>query len=377
MLRPPKRFNLRELQERDQFRTRLRHFQRDVPKEAIASSRTFIGTRGDNFQRFLFNMLVHRAQLTRKVATILTTEPQYLSRYEQAFTNESANPCSNYELLETKGDVAVNKSVVDYVSEAYPKYNCPHATRIFADIKSKFGSKTVLSSYASYLDFEPYITVKEIVKEASLDSLLEDVFEAFVGATGENIRELTGEIGAAYAIQYAFVKSLLEETEISFKYTDLVDAKTRLKELFQFLDNTSLEYTSPTEPVAETVITAMIKKPGQGWVSGQIAHARANNKKKSKEMASIEMANWLVKNAGTNVDRVQIRTVDKPVPESAAAVVHVTAIMGGERVLLGEAESFSKQHAETMAADRALQYLKIRNIFKPMPWEGDFNCPVC
>ena len=61
--------------------------------------------------------------------------------------------------------------------------------------------------------------------------LLEDTFEAFIGVTelmiDEKIRHNVG-----YAIVYEILHSVFETVNISLKYEDLYDAKTRLKELF-------------------------------------------------------------------------------------------------------------------------------------------------
>ena len=45
--------------------------------------------------------------------------------------------------------------------------------------------------------------------------------------------------GVGNAICYNIIKSLFNEVEISLKYEDLFDAKTRLKEIFDFYKNKS------------------------------------------------------------------------------------------------------------------------------------------
>jgi dsRNA-specific ribonuclease len=286
-----KRISLASIGDREQFRVRLRHFQRDITPQQIQASRTINGIRDQSFGQFINNILITRCNLSAKNATIFSSPP-YISVFEKAFTSPSVDDCNNYELLETKGDVGVNKAVVDYVTETYPQFDCPHAVRVFADIKSKFASKSVLSVYSSILGFEKYISMKELVRDNHLDSVLEDVFEAFVGALDHIVRTHSGGINVGYTVCYEFVKSLLSETEMSFKYTDLVDAKTRLKELFQFIENYSLSYTSPTEPLVETVITAYVNS-GQGGISREIVRVTANDKKKSRDIASSELLNYL------------------------------------------------------------------------------------
>jgi dsRNA-specific ribonuclease len=364
------RFSLASIGDREQFRARLRHFQRDITPQQIRDSRTVNGVRGRDFQEFIAEILVNRCDLSEKTAAVFVSEP-YIYTFEKAFTSPSVNPCENYELLETKGDVGVNKAVVDYLTEAYPQFDCPHAVRIFADIKSKFASKSVLSLYADSLGFEKFITVKQLVKESLLDSVLEDVFEAFVGALDDVIRVHSEGMNVGYPICYNFVKSVLSQTEMSFKYTDLVDAKTRLKELFQHLNNQSLRYTSPTEPLYETVIT--------GVVNGQrreIVRESANNKKKSIDTASSSLLNLLQR--GMTVGGIDTRVIDKAPSISEHAIsVASASIDGGPRMQIGKGESFSKQHADTIAATQALAFLASRGIAKPAPWQGDFTCDFC
>ena len=372
-----KRISLAAIGDREQFRARLRHFQRDITPQEIQASRTIIGVRGIPFSDFIRNILLTRCDLNPKTAVTFTSPP-YITIFEKAFTSPSVDPCNNYELLETKGDVSVNKAVVDYLTEAYPQFDCPHAVRVFADIKSKFASKSVLSAYSNLLGFEKFISMKELVRETLLDSVLEDTFESFVGALDEVVRRHSGGINVGYTVCYNFVKSLLRETEMSFKYTDLVDAKTRLKELFQFIDNQSLEYTSPTEPVVETVITGYVNS-GQGARVQELVRVTANNKKKSKDMASSALLNYL-QSKGSSVIVTDIRTnvTDKAAISSDKAISIVSASLdGGRRVEIGRGESFSKQHAETIAAGEALAFLAGRGIVKPQPGEGDFTCGVC
>jgi dsRNA-specific ribonuclease len=365
------KISLSTIGDREQFRSKLRRFDRDITPQEIQNSKTIRGVRGESFKKFIADILTSRCDLSEDAANTFTSPP-YIATFENAFTSPSVDSCNNYELLETKGDVTVNKAVVDYLTEAHPEFNCPHAVRIYADIKSKFASKSVLSVYSDRLGFEEYITVKELTKETVFDSVLEDVFEAFVGALDEIIHTHSG-INVGYSVCYRFMKSLLINTEMSFKYTDLVDAKTRLKELFQYLDNQTLEYTSPTEPMYTTIITGLNSR-GQRY---EITRANANNKKKSKDMASNALLNVLLRYRGV-IGEIRSETIE-PMPDISGKAVSVisASINGGPRTKIGEAESFSKQHAESMAAEKALKNLKDNGIFKPQLWEGDFECKTC
>ena len=64
-----------------------------------------------------------------------------------------------------------------------------------------------------------------------ITSTLEDVFESFFGAT-ELIIDNKFKIGTGYKICYKIISRLLDKINITINYEDLVDSKTRLKELF-------------------------------------------------------------------------------------------------------------------------------------------------
>jgi hypothetical protein len=70
-----------------------------------------------------------------------------------------------------------------------------------------------------------------------MKSLLEDVFEAFLGAT-ESIIDSCVEVGSGYKVIYSILENIFDDMDISLKYEDLYDAKTRIKETFD--SNTSL-----------------------------------------------------------------------------------------------------------------------------------------
>lgn len=61
--------------------------------------------------------------------------------------------------------------------------------------------------------------------------MLEDCLESFCGVT-EWLLDMRTRPGVGYAIVYDILKSVFDEMNISLKYSDLYDAKTRLKELF-------------------------------------------------------------------------------------------------------------------------------------------------
>lgn len=156
-----------------------------------------------------------------------------LDTYIQAFTHSSVNEAENYEFLEMLGDVTANKVIVWYFSRRFPQLNCPKGVKIVARLRINFVSKEKFSYFAKILGFLPFISSSYEERDDELKSLLEDVFEAFIGATEKLIDEYIKK-GTGYDICYNIISYLLDKEDISLKYEDLYDAKTRLKEFVDF-----------------------------------------------------------------------------------------------------------------------------------------------
>lgn len=151
--------------------------------------------------------------------------------YSQAFTHPTANENVNYETLEILGDSIVNCCIVWYLSRRFPQLNCPQGVKIIARLKINLVSKKMFAEFGMNLGLWDFVSADDETRSLRMKKTLEDVFEAFFGATqklvDENIR-----MGVGYSICYDLIKSLFDEIDISLKYEDLYDAKTRLKETF-------------------------------------------------------------------------------------------------------------------------------------------------
>lgn len=169
------------------------------------------------------------------------TNPEALKIYQVAFTSSTVDLNKNYELYEYMGDVAANAAVVMYFYEAFPQLRCPKSINILNRLKIVHVSMESFSKIAEDLGFWPFIRYDANMAERrkskkSREALLEDVFEAFVGATQIILIDAFGRlvgVGVASQIIYNFIKPIFEAKEISFAPEALYDAKTRLKELFE------------------------------------------------------------------------------------------------------------------------------------------------
>lgn len=164
-----------------------------------------------------------------------------LALYEPVFIHNSINTETNYEYHEFVGDAILNAAVVEYITKKYKGLRIPKAVKILARLKILLISKTFLSRLASKHGFSPYI------KTVYLNpNILEDVFEAFIGCTFQQV---------GYSVCSALIASFLDRETIPNSYETLFDARTRIKELLDINpDLGSLEFSTRvcSDPTGKT-----------------------------------------------------------------------------------------------------------------------------
>ena len=194
----------------------------------------YTGVRGDRFISFLKSIL-EKSKIKKKYFDKLLTEDS-LKIYDMAFTAKSYNEESNYEFFEQLGDVSINKSVVWYMYERFPQLKTTEGVPIVARLRINYVSKESLSNIANDLGFWDFISGSVEDRGKKKKSLLEDTFESFIGATEYILDNYFKTTGVGYNIIYTIIKNIFDNKNISLKYEDLYDAKTRLKELFDMRD---------------------------------------------------------------------------------------------------------------------------------------------
>lgn len=183
------------------------------------------------FETFLNNLL-SRGLRPELVDLILKSETN-IAIYKSAFTSSAVNADLNYEMYEQMGDVTINKFLVWYFYKRFPQLKCPAGVKVIARLRINYSSKKAFARIADRLGFWEYIVCTQPERERRKNVLLEDVFEAFIGAT-ESIIDNAETIGLGYAAVYSILDSIFSEENIRTDYDHLFDAKTRLKELFDF-----------------------------------------------------------------------------------------------------------------------------------------------
>lgn len=184
-----------------------------------------------SFREFISGLL-RFSNLKKKYINVLIND-ENIEVYKQVFTHISVDAEKNYEFFEILGDVTLNKSIVWYLKERFPNLQNAQGVKIIARLRINLVSKKNFSSIAAKLGFAAFIRVDEEHRQTKMQSVMEDVFEAFFGATELLIDKIVCP-GSGYGICYRMVKSILDQEPISLKYEDLYDPITRLKETFDF-----------------------------------------------------------------------------------------------------------------------------------------------
>ena len=196
----------------------------------------YSGNRDSKFYQLIFN-LFKRAKLKSGFIKLCLV-PDHMQKFSNAFTSSTYDTKNNYEYYEQIGDSTVNKFIVNYMYNRFPQLRNCDGVNVVARLKIKYGSKGQLYQIAERLEFWNFISASDDERIKRKKNLLEDVFEAFFGCFEEVINETIHQIngtyyhGIGYDTSFTLLTSIFDELSISIKYEMLVDAKTRLKDLF-------------------------------------------------------------------------------------------------------------------------------------------------
>lgn len=280
----------------------------------------YLGSRGSDFKA-LISSLLRKGGLKSKYIKMLT-DPEAMKIYGCAFTSELVDPDNNYQVLEQVGDLSGNKFIVNYMYERFPQLDCAEGVKVVARLRINYGAKESFCEIARKLGFWEFISATNDLRQRKMKPLLEDVFEAFLGAT-ERILDRRKRVGVGYAIVHDILTSIFNEMHISLRYEDLYDAKTRLKELFD---------------IHESSLGPLVYK------------------EQKRDMITFSTAY-----------RVQGGKYAEKVDAHGNVSVNKKRILGGKYVKIGEGSASLKADAQQNAATAALETLNKQGWFKPVP----------
>lgn len=190
----------------------------------------YIGARDESFISLITHVLKSSGLKTKFINILLS--PRAIKQFGIAFTSSKVDPDNNYEMYELLGDVAAGHFIKGYMKRRFPVLNCAKGVKVVARLLINYGSKQSFSKIAEDLNFWPFISALQEDRDRLKKSLLEDVFEAFLGVVEDILDDEYKTIGVGYNNVYTILKAVFDKMEISLKYDNLYDAKTRLKEIF-------------------------------------------------------------------------------------------------------------------------------------------------
>jgi dsRNA-specific ribonuclease len=278
-------------------------------------SQIYLGDRGDAFKK-LISGLLEMGNVSKKYRNELLTK-EALVYFGSAFTEPTADPNNNYQVLELIGDLLLNKCIVNYLLERFPQlFNCG-ATDILTKLKITIIQSKYFATLAEDLNFWHFISCDEDLRKSSVSKtkILEDVFESIFGAI-EFFLDHKYRPGVGFGVVFQIVTKLMDKKEISLAYKDLVDSKTRLKELFDSL---------------------------------------------------------YVRN-GTKIQYVHDNTNQMLGQDKVYSVRIIQSFPDGKTRVIGQGSNVVKVDAEKQAAQHALDLLEKENIFKTIPIEYKQFC---
>jgi dsRNA-specific ribonuclease len=161
------------------------------------------------------------------------TNKESMAIFAQAFTASSADTEVNYEMYEQLGDVTANKFIVWYMYRRFPQLLHPLGVKVVARLRINYGARQSFSEIGDNLGFWDFVSSSVEDRGRKKKDLLEDCVESVIGAI-ELLIDNNSRPGVGHAVVYDILSSIFDEMEISLKYEDLYDPKTRLKELFDF-----------------------------------------------------------------------------------------------------------------------------------------------
>lgn len=241
----------------------------------------YTAPRDNNFKNFL-SKLLERADIKPKFRKFLIDK--YLYNFCCAFTTAAYDSENNLEVYEQKGDLSTNKFIVDYMGVRFPQLKNVKGVKVIARLRINYGSKQNLYEIAEKLGYWEYISCSMKERNNNMKHVMEDVFEAFVGAL-EDVINTEYKIGVGWAIIWKFLKNIFDGFSISLKYEDLYDAKTRLKEIFD-------QYKTLGKLVYKDTVTTSGHKESRIFIQGNdkstvfIGHGVANIKPDAQQAAA-------------------------------------------------------------------------------------------
>ena len=191
-----------------------------------------------SFKECIVYLMKNYMKLGQKYIDMWTT-PKNMKTFEKAFTHESYDDDkyekdkinskdNNYEFFELVGDSCLNKNILYYLAQRFPQFQNAEGVKFITKMKLHAVSKANYHVIAESLGIYPWIRASKSYLETQKYKLLEDCFEAFIGAFELMVNETYDQLGCA--LVYPLVKTIFDKLSIPTTLKGLSDSISQLKE---------------------------------------------------------------------------------------------------------------------------------------------------
>lgn len=235
----------------------------------------------NNINNFI-NAFTHKSYM-RSTYTLSNNE---LDKMKNSIANEILELRNNcYEELEFFGDSILDFVTVLYITDRFPN----QSEGFYTKLKSKIVNGASLSKLAKKLDFHQFLLISLQVEEKFgrfSDKILEDIFEAFIGAL---FRDQDNK-HKSFTVCYEFIYNILNNTQDDFDYAELILYDSNYKDqLLKYYNNNKLGHPiykeiSVEESTNMKIFTIGIVDPSNPL--NYISTAVGSTKKKAEQLSA-------------------------------------------------------------------------------------------
>lgn len=232
-----------------------------------------------DFKTFIREQLSF-AHISKKYIDRFTDE-ESMKIFVKAFTHPDQDKDNNYQVLEYIGDGIIKACLSQYIPARFPTIQ---REGIYSKIRRSLEAKKTLKTLADTQGFWPHVNAPREVLETKKNQVLEDIFEAFIGAMVSVIDHVL-RLRLGYSYAYKYLELALNDIVIDTSLEALDDPVTRLNELYKA---TILKYDKPPLKWGDAIYTVqkfnvpkvapLFAKQGDIYVSENKIFAFANNK---------------------------------------------------------------------------------------------------
>jgi dsRNA-specific ribonuclease len=191
-----------------------------------------------NLKTFIYDLLAGIVPSKKERQKYVS--PSAMKVWKTAFTHPSFDLDENYEELEFIGDRVLKAAFNDYLMQRFPG----NFAKTYTELDRAYMSKKRQPMYSKKLGLDQYVLI--VGMQFAKSKVLEDLFEAFIGALYEVAKSIAGR-GVAYTLVYNFIVDFFSDIHI-----DLNEAKGHPKTVVQQLFGRFGVDMKPIETVTET-----------------------------------------------------------------------------------------------------------------------------